>query len=148
MFRTILLIVDGSSVPPQTLSFLNRFVEHDSCLTAVYIMDSGWRQILGDEWISSHKTRSHFFRYVEKNQQEQARLVLETVVQEAGAMKLQVRTSIKTGHPHQAILSAYHEFGPFDLLILPHPARKFTEDAVKINGEKVAKSLACPILIM
>lgn len=147
MFKQILLILDDSSPIPKVISLINKLTGIHSHLTAVYIIDSNWRNILGDEWISNAGLRSIFFRYMEEEQHEHARQTLAEVMQKTAAMNLQVNTLIKTGKPHQMILAAYNDFGPFDLVILPHSARKSVKGTIKINVSKITQVLLCPILM-
>lgn len=149
MFKKILLVVDG---PPSTSKAVSMAVglalSHGASLTALYIINGGWERMLGDEWISSDGARRRFLDYLEGSESEKARRVLEELVQCENGSGLRVVTQIKKGKPEMAIISAYREHGPFDLVILPHPARKNAMGGAKINLEKTAGGLACPVLIV
>ncbi|MBM7854873.1 hypothetical protein JOC37_001251 [Desulfohalotomaculum tongense] len=133
MLIKILLVVDGSSSPTKIISFLDKLKGKHLNLTAVYVINNRWQNILGDEWISSKRTRGNFFRYMEKKQQQEAGQILDKIIKKAQAMNLPISTLFKTGQPQQAVLSAYTSLGPFDIVVLPSTMKN------------TARVLTCPV---
>jgi hypothetical protein len=143
-----LLVLDGSPASAGSITLAVTVAEcHRSRLTALYVIDGGWKNILGDEWISSEGARRSFFRYMEGDQRRRADMSLEEAVIKCRSRGLEVETLVRTGPPLQVVVSAGRELGPFHLLVLPHPTGRAAEGAVRINAEKAARELACPVLI-
>jgi len=148
LFQKILLVLDGSPAARKASDLaLELAALHRAALTALFIVDGGWKNILGDEWISSAGLRDSFFLYMDQKIEGSARDLLAEAAGKGGCLGLQVATLIRTGVPEQVLLSTWLELGPFDLVILPNPSGRRAEGAVKINLQKAARKLAVPLLI-
>ncbi len=148
MFQKMLLVLDGSPGSPAAAEIALELARtYRAAVTALYIVDLGWRNLLGDEWISGEGVRRVFFRYMERELEKKARQVLAETARRGRNRRLQVDTALETGNPYRVLTSTCRELGPFDLVILPNPSGKPAEGAVKINVQKAARELGCPILI-
>lgn len=146
MKRT-LLILDSCTNITATMAIIEKLQGPISKLVAVYIIDSGWKSILGDEWLSSTTTRNHFFKYMEKNMCQAANEIINDIKLQAEAKNIAVYPLIKVGIPQKIVVTAFIEQGPFDLAILPYPPNKFVEGSIKLKLEALTRELSCPILI-
>ena len=63
MEKQIILFTDGSEGSEKATVLAVELANLDKTnLTAYFIIDSGWGSLLGDEWISTSKTRMRFYR--------------------------------------------------------------------------------------
>lgn len=148
MFEKILLVLDGSPASSGAITLAVTLAkDYRARLTALYVIDGGWKNILGDEWISSEGARRGFFRYMEGEQVHQASRSLEEAVKRGRSCGLEVHTLVRTGPPLRVVVSTGRELGPFHLVVLPHPSGRAAEGAVRINAVKAVRKLACPVLI-
>lgn len=148
MFKNILLVADGSASAQKAVLLAVRLaVIHGARMTALYVIDAGWRNILGDEWISSEESRRRFFRYMEGDKAARGRQVLEDIAERGAASGLQVKTLTKTGSPDRVVAELWKEQGPFDLVVVPHPSGRNVEGAAGIKAEKIARELSATVLI-
>jgi len=145
--KQMLLILDSTSNITATIEIIEMLQGPGSKLTALYIIDSGWSSILGDEWISNTATRNHFLKYMENNKYQDANKITDQLKQCAETKSISVNTLIKAGAPQKVVVTAFIEYGPFDLVILPYPASKFVEGSIKLKTEALTRELSCPILI-
>lgn len=143
MFNHILLILDGSLELNSVVPLIKNLAGTTTKITAIYIIDAGWRQILGDEWLSTVKTRRCFFSYMEDHQVKDAQAVLAGLGKQLDAYI--VNTQVKVGEPQKIVASAFTKHSPFDLLVIPRPDKK--PWAVNLKIEKLLKKINCSLLI-
>lgn len=114
-------------------------------LTALYVIDSRWDDILGDEWISNYQTRRDFYRYFEQGLKKQAETALDYIAARGAGCNIPVRTLIEKEIPEKTIISAASRLGCEGLLVLPLPPQN-AEGALNINPGKLIKKVTCPVL--
>lgn len=88
----ILLITDGSpSADAAGQMATEMSLALKLPLKAVFILDEGWNNFLGDEWINTSSTRMRFFHWFEdgihKHSQEVLAEVTEKVKEHGGRLK-------------------------------------------------------------
>jgi hypothetical protein len=145
--KQILLILDSCTNISATIAIVQKLLVADAKLTAIYIIDSGWSNILGDEWISNTTTRNNFLKYMEHQKYQEASNITNALEQYAKVKGITVNTIIKAGVPQKIVVTAFSEYGPFDLVILPYPTKKFVEGTIRLKTDAILRELSCPILI-
>lgn len=116
-------------------------------LTALFIIDSAWDDMLGDEWISDKKTIMDFYDYFEEGLKGQARTALQDICRAGGIANLEVYPVIQKGSPEKVILSYCSHLGPNGLFIIPLTPR-LNEGGVKLNMNRLTKKADCPLLMV
>jgi nucleotide-binding universal stress UspA family protein len=117
-------------------------------LTGLFILDKGWRDLLGDEWIVNSGTRNSFYQWFEGGIKDHAEKVLREFRLQAERLGVPAETQIKAGHAEKIIAAAV-ETAPTALLVLPNPfyAKPPAEAGLKFNLNKLARLVVCPILL-
>lgn len=141
MIERILLILDRSTSIDSSLTLVDKLLGPGSSMTVLNIIDSGWKNILGDEWISNRTTQNNFFQYMENNYYREALQLNDTFNKWAKGNEIALNTLITTGVPQKLVIETFTEDGPFDLVILP------TGGAIKLEAGTLAKKLGCPIIV-
>ncbi len=145
----ILFITDGSASAGQAgemaigLANLWRV-----SLRAVYILDEGWRDILGDEWISTPAARAGFYRWLEGGLTGHAHDILQKFAQRAAESGVWVTTDIIVGKAEKTIAVLAESATPL-LLVLPNPNATLppAEGGFQFNIRSLTQKIKCPVLI-
>lgn len=145
----ILLITDGSpSIAEAGKVAINLSRTMNLPVRALFILDKGWRKLLGDEWISNACTRTVFFRWLEKDLHSHAQKVLAEFKRQAEAAGILVEVEIKTGQPEKVIIeSTVSQKTALLVLPSPHASPPAACYALRFNLNTIAKKVPCPIFI-
>ncbi|MEG6523828.1 universal stress protein [Desulfotomaculum sp. 1211_IL3151] len=117
-------------------------------LRAVFILDEGWNNLLGDEWINTSSTRMRFFHWFEDGLHKHSEEVLTEVAAKVKEKGGQVETEMRIGKTEKVIreLTVEKETA---VLILPNPHATAPAAAagLRFNLNSLAKKVKCPIYI-
>ncbi len=116
-------------------------------ITALYIINSAWDDILGDEWISDGKTLKEFKFYFEAGLRRRAETALEDIRSKGTENNIKVHVTIQKGNPEKLILSACTKLGTEGVFILPL-LPKSAGERIKVNAKKLVNKTSCPILLV
>lgn len=145
----ILLIIDGSAAARQAADMaVELALLWGAPLRAAYILDESWSNILGDEWMSSSKTRTQFYDWLEDGLVRQAGDALESTARRAADAGIEeVQTEIVAG-PTEKVMAGLVGSRPTRLLVLPHPdaTAPRAEAGLKYNLHALRKKIKCPLL--
>ncbi|MEG6615040.1 hypothetical protein V6C27_01185 [Peptococcaceae bacterium 1198_IL3148] len=141
MIERILLILGHSTNIDNFIALVDKLQGPSSSVTVLNIIDSGWKNILGDEWISNATTRNNFFQYMENNYYREAVKGNDAFSKWAEGKGITLNPLIKIGVPQKIVMATFTEFGPFDIVILP------TGGTINLKAETLADKLGCPIII-
>lgn len=144
MFNNILLVLDQSSSAAQLLPLVSKLVGTETDLTVIYILDAGWSEILGDEWLSNNVTRRTFLRYMEQQQSLEAKSQLDYLTKQLSKLVGKLRSQVVEGRPEKILVAAVKEQGPFDLIVIPHPR---AGNGIKLKLDRLCKKITCPVLV-
>lgn len=144
MFNNILLVLDQSSSAAQLLPLVSKLVGTETDLTVIYILDAGWSEILGDEWLSNNVTRRTFLRYMEQQQSLEANSQLDYLTKQLSKLVGKLRSQVVEGRPEKILVAAVKEQGPFDLIVIPHPR---AGNGIKLKLDRLCKKITCPVLV-
>ncbi|SHE84556.1 universal stress protein [Desulforamulus putei] len=145
----ILFITDGSpsaDAAGETAIRLAR--EMKMPLKAVFILDEGWKYLLGDEWINTSSTRMKFFHWFEYELKNHAETVLNEFAKKAKDQNVKVEVGIKIGKTEKVITKLTVE-KPTTFLILPNPHATTPAAAagLRFNLNRLAKKVTCQIIL-
>ena len=117
-------------------------------LKAIFILDEGWKHLLGDEWINTSSTRMKFFHWFEDGLKEHSETVLNEFAKKARSQGVEVEAAIKIGKTERVITELTLE-KETTLLVLPNPYATAPAAAagLRFNLNSLAKKLKCPVLI-
>lgn len=146
MFTNVLLVVDGSTSVTKLIPLVNKVAGTKTSLTVIYVLDAGWVQILGDEWLSNSSTRQSFFQYMEKSRAQEAQAVLDELTTHLVNSVQQCKGQVVEGEPNKVLIATIKEQGPFDLVVLPHPSSA-KANGIKLALDRLCKKITCPVLI-
>lgn len=145
----ILLVTDGSpSADAAGKTAIEMAQSMKLPLRAVFILDEGWRNLLGDEWINTSSTRMRFFHWFEDGLKSYAETVLAKFRQQANDKGIPVEIEIKIGKTEKVIVEC--TVNPeTSLLVLPNPNAVAPEAAagLRFNLNSLSKKVKCPIFI-
>ncbi|GAB6154174.1 hypothetical protein JCM17380_29240 [Desulfosporosinus burensis] len=117
-------------------------------LRAVFILDEGWKNFLGDEWINTSSTRMRFFHWFEDGLHKHSEEILAEVAEKVKGNGGQVETEIKIGKTEKLIgeLTVENETA---ILVLPNPhaTAPAATAGLRYNLHSLAKKVKCPIYI-
>lgn len=149
MKKPIIFFGDGSEASVKAAGVAVELARlHRVNLAAFIIIDPGWNDILGDEWISPSGTRMHFYNWLEGELRKSALRVLQTVEKLALAKGVGVKTEILTGPPEKLIVDCTREINAaYVILPNPHAAVHRAAGGLKFNVGSLAKKLCCPLII-
>ena len=116
-------------------------------IIALYIINSAWDDILGDEWISDGKTLKEFHIYFEAGLRRRAETALEDIRSKGTGNNVKVHGTIQRGNPEKLILSACARLGTEGVFILPL-LPKSAGERIRVNAKKLVNQTSCPILLM
>lgn len=145
----ILLITDGSpSADAAVQMATDMSLALKLPLRAVFILDEGWKNFLGDEWINTSSTRMRFFHWFEDGLHKHSEDVLAEVAEKVKKKGGQVETEIRVGKTEKVIieLTAEQETA---LLVLPNPhaTAPAATAGLRFNLNSISKKVRCPIYI-
>lgn len=145
----ILLITDGSpSADAAGQMATEMSLALKLPLKAVFILDEGWNNFLGDEWINTSSTRMRFFHWFEDGIHKHSQEVLAEVTEKVKEHGGHVETEIKIGKTEKVIfeLTAEQETA---LLVLPNPhaTAPAATAGLRFNLNSLSKKVKCPIYI-
>ena len=145
----ILLITDGSPSADAAVQMATELsLSLKQPLRAVFILDEGWKNFLGDEWINTSSTRMKFFHWFEDGLHKHSEDVLAEVAEKVKEKGGQVETEIKVGKTEKVIaeLTAEQETA---LLVLPNPhaTAPAATAGLRYNLNSLSKKVKCPIYI-
>ncbi|EHQ91270.1 universal stress protein [Desulfosporosinus youngiae] len=145
----ILLITDGSPSADAAVQMATELsLGLKQPLRAVFILDEGWKNFLGDEWINTSSTRMKFFHWFEDGLHKHSEDVLAEVAEKVKEKGGQVETEIKVGKTEKVIveLTAEQETA---LLVLPNPhaTAPAATAGLRYNLNSLSKKVKCPIYI-
>ncbi|ABO50014.1 hypothetical protein Dred_1484 [Desulforamulus reducens MI-1] len=145
----ILFITDGS-----TSADLAGNIAMEMALTlklpfrAVFILDEGWGNLLGDEWMSGSTTRIGFLRWLENDLNKHSEEILTAAMEKAKEKGLQIQTEVRVGKTESLItkLTVERETA---LMVLPNPHATAPAAAagLRFNLNSLTKKVKCPIYI-
>ncbi|MGQ9498189.1 MAG: universal stress protein [Desulfotomaculales bacterium] len=116
-------------------------------LAVLYIIDRGYADILGDEWISTARARRFFYRYLGNELKKGAELTLEGIDAAGKEWGVEIETLVRTGVPEKVIVDCCSTGpGAPDLLVLPYPPGKGVEGALRLNPGRILGRVPCPVL--
>lgn len=145
----ILLICDGS---PSADAAGQMATEMSLALKlpfrAVFILDEGWKNFLGDEWINTSSTRMRFFHWFEEGLHKHSEEVLAELAERVKKNGGQVDTEIRIGKTEKVILELTTE-QETSLLVLPNPhaSAPAATAGLRFNLNSLTKKVKCPIYI-
>lgn len=149
MSEQILLVTDGSpSSMEATKIAIEIALNKNTILRIIYILDQGWRNLLGDEWMSSSSNRINFLDWLEGGLTEQAEKILSTAKNQALLKEVKTIIEIKIGKTEKVIIQAVAENKTL-LLVLPNPHSTAPSAAggLDYNLTSLSKKVDCPIFI-
>jgi len=150
MLHKILCVANG--YPWQSCAVtlaLNLAATYRARLAALYIIDRGYADLLGDEWISTARARRSFFRYLGGELKKGAELTLEGIDAAGKELGVEIEILVRTGVPEKVIVVSCTA-GPDapDLLVLPCPPGKDVEGALRLNPGRILGRVPCPVLMV
>jgi len=146
MLKEIILLANGYPAISKSLDLALYLAQSSrAILTALYVIDSRWDDILGDEWISDEKARRDFCLYFEEGLKKQAGAACKDIVNKGKNCHVRVHAQIEKGRPEKIIISACSPLEEIGMLVLPLPPRN-TPGALHINPGKLVQKTACPVL--
>lgn len=149
MNSQILLVTDGSpSAEEAGKTAMDIALAWKLPLKAIFILDEGWKNLLGDEWINTSSTRMRFFHWFEDGLKNHSETVLSDFKRQAEAKGLSIEVEIKIGKTEKVIAETTVN-SETALLVLPNPNATAPAAAagLRFNLNSLAKKVECPILI-
>ncbi|MEW6696591.1 MAG: universal stress protein [Bacillota bacterium] len=149
MNSQILLVTDGSpSAEEAGNTAMDMALAWKLPLKAIFILDEGWKNLLGDEWINTSSTRMRFFHWFEDGLKNHSETVLSELKRQAEAKGLSVEVEIKIGKTEK-VITEITVGSETVLLVLPNPNATAPAAAagLRFNLNSLAKKVKCPILI-
>lgn len=147
--QQIIIILDGS---PASLKAAEMALEiarvWNYPVRAIYLIDSGLRNILGDEWLSNASIRINFHNWFESNLHENIESTFTIIKDMASAHKIALETETIIGKP-DVVITRLGNLAETHLLILPNPKSKNAETGSKLylKLDKIMGHVSCPVLI-
>lgn len=149
MHGQILFITDGSSSANHAGRMaISMALSLKVPLKAVFILDEGWKYLLGDEWINTSSTRMRFFNWFEEGLNKHCETILQEFAEKVKAKGVQVEVAIKIGKTEKVILDLTNE-KENTLLVLPNPHATAPAAAagLRFNLNSLSKKVKCPIYV-
>ncbi|CCO08619.1 universal stress protein [Desulforamulus hydrothermalis] len=149
MHAQILFITDGSaSADAAGETAIRLAVNMKMPLKAVFILDEGWKFLLGDEWLSTSATRMNFFRWFEGGLQTHAKNLLDQFAVKARGRGVATEVDIRIGQTEKVITELTME-QPTAFLVLPNPHATAPAAAagLRINLNSLTKKVTPQIII-
>lgn len=148
MEKQIILFTDGSEGSEKATGLAVELANlNKTNLTAYFIIDSGWGSLLGDEWISTSKTRMRFYRWFEGELEAFAAESLKKVELAAQAKGVPVKTQILTGSTEKLMLHYIEERPSYLVLPNPNATAPGAAGGLQYNIRALLKKANCPILV-
>lgn len=145
----VLFITDGSPSADVAGEKAIQFAQSMKLpIQAIFILDEGWKHLLGDEWINTSATRMKFFHWFEDGLKDHSNTVLMEFASKAREHGVAVEVAIKIGKTEKVITELTME-KETTLLVLPNPHATAPAAAagLRFNLNKLAKKVKCPILL-
>lgn len=145
----ILFITDGSPSAEETgRAAVEIALSGNVSLKAVFILDEGWRHLLGDEWINTSSTRMNFFHWYEDGLMKHSESVLVDFRKKALDRGLEIETEVKIGKTEKVIAeSAAAEKTVLLFLPNPHSTAPAAAAGLRYNLNSLSKKIKCPIYV-
>lgn len=149
MEKSIILFTDGSDSSTKAMGLAVELAFlYKTDLFAFFIIDSGWNNLLGDEWINTSETRMRFYRWFEGGLKAFAAESLQKVTEMAQARGVQATTQMLTGSAEKIMIHCAGE-RPGAYLVLPNPevTAPGASGGLKYNIRTLIKKISCPVII-
>ena len=115
-------------------------------IVALYIFDEGYKDMLGDEWISTSEIRMNFYRYYESLLKNEAKNLLDDFVLKAKENNVSVEPRIIVGDPLSVLNGMLSSFA---VAVMPNPKlAKQAEGGIKFSADKLLKQARCPVIFL
>lgn len=145
----ILFVTDGSpSADEAGQMAIEIALSLKSPLRVVFILDEGWKYLLGDEWINTSSTRMRFFNWFEDGLNKHSETVLKEFADKAREKGCEVEVAVKIGKTERLIADLTVE-KETALLVLPNPHATAPAAAagLRFNLNSLSKKIKCPIYL-
>lgn len=145
----ILLITDGSPSADAAAQMATEMsLTLKLPLRVIFILDEGWNNFLGDEWINTSSTRMRFFHWFEDGLHKHSEEVLAEAANKAKEKGAVVETELKIGKTEKVIIDQTLETETA-LLFLPNPfaTAPAATAGLRYNLQSLAKKIKCPIYV-
>lgn len=117
-------------------------------LQAVFILDEGWKYLLGDEWINTSSTRMKFFHWFEDGLNEHSETVLNEFAKKAKDQHLEVEVGIRIGKTERVIAElTVEKETAFLVLPNPHATAPAAAAGLRFSLQSLAKKVKCQVVI-
>ncbi|MFZ5643526.1 MAG: universal stress protein [Bacillota bacterium] len=149
MVPQILFITDGSpSAEDAGKAAIQLALSGKAPLKAIYVLDEGWKHLLGDEWINTSSTRMNFFHWYEDGLMKYSESVLEGFRQNASDRGVDVHVEVKIGKTEKVIAESANSVETA-MLVLPNPHSTAPGAAagLRYNLHSLSKRVRCPIYV-
>lgn len=106
-----------------------------------------WAGMQGDDWLNNASTRDDFGRHVEKMLHDDAEREIAGVAARCRERGIASQAAPRLGEPAECVLVVAAEVGA-DLVVIGPPRRKGEEGLrSRMDLDKLARGLGCPLLI-
>lgn len=145
----ILFITDGSpSADEAGKTAIEMALAWNLPLRAIFILDEGWKHLLGDEWINTSATRMKFFHWFEDGLRDHSETLLNEFRNHARSFGVEVEIDLKIGKTEKVIAESTVA-AETALLVLPNPHSTAPAAAagLRYNLNALSKTIKCPIFV-
>jgi nucleotide-binding universal stress UspA family protein len=117
-------------------------------LVHLYVIDSFWGALRGDDWLNNGAAREHFNDYLKKELASEARAEMKRLAQRAREMKIPLRQQVMCGQPAKCLLElAARERA--SAVFIGQPRRKGeTGLRSRMKLEELVRNLDCRLVIV
>lgn len=145
----ILFVTDGSPSSEEAgKAAIEMALSWSVPIKVLYVLDEGWKHLLGDEWINTSATRMNFFHWYEDGLMKHSESVLNEFLQQAVNGGVNAEVEVRVGKTEKVIAEAAVA-AEAALLVLPNPHSTAPAAAagLRYNLNSLSKRVKCPIYI-